>query len=283
MIKGIIIDVDGVIVGEKPGVNFPDPNPKIIERLKSIRAKGTPISLCTAKPHAAIQKVVTDAGLNNLHITQGGGVVIDPIDNVILKAHSIDKDAAKHIMQICLDRGNYVEFYSPEAYFIQANQKSDFTDLHTSILGVEPIAVSSLIDEADKHDIVKIMPIASNDDDMNALDELFEPYKAGATISWGAHPVALPRRFGIITALGISKGQAAAEVAEHEHIAPSELLGVGDSTADWQFIEHCGYAGAMGNASDELKKLVATKGDKSFVGGGVDDDGLLDILDHFGL
>src|SRR5258707_15589882 len=117
MIKGIIIDVDGVIVGEKQGVNFPDPNPKVIERLKSIRAKDIPISLCTAKPHAAIQKIIDDADLHNLHITQGGGVVIDPIGNVILKAHTLDKAAAKHIMQICLDRGTYVEFYSPEAYF----------------------------------------------------------------------------------------------------------------------------------------------------------------------
>lgn len=282
-IKGVIIDVDGVIVGEKHGVNFPDPHPEVIKRLKGIRSKGIPITLCTAKPHAAIQKVVTDAGLNNLHITQGGGVVIDPIDNVILKAHSIDKDAAKHIMQICLDRGNYVEFYSPEAYFIQADQKSDFTALHTSILGVEPVAVASLIEEANKHDIVKIMPIAANDEDMEALDKLFEPYKAGATVSWGTHPVALPRRFGIVTALGISKGQAASEVAEHEHIDPSELLGVGDSTADWQFIEHCGYAGAMGNASNELKRLVATKGDNSFVGGDVDENGILGIFDHFGL
>ncbi|HSX31019.1 MAG TPA: HAD hydrolase family protein [Candidatus Saccharimonadales bacterium] len=282
-IRGIIIDVDGVIVGEKQGVNFPDPNPAVIERLKSIRAKGIPITLCTAKPHAAIQKVVVDAGLNNLHITQGGGVVIDPLDNVILKAHGIDKETAKHILRICLDRGTYVEFYSPEAYFLQASQKSDITPLHTSILGFEPTIVDSLIDEAEKHDIVKIMPIAKDDIDMTELDQLLEPYKSGATVSWGSHPVALPRRFGIITALGISKGQAAAEVAEHEGAKPEELLGIGDSTMDWQFIEHCGYAGAMGNASDELKRLVDTKGDKSFVGDSVDENGILSILDYFGL
>lgn len=283
MIKGMIIDVDGVIVGEKHGINFPDPNSKVIERLKDIHAKGIPITLCTAKPHAAIQKIVDDARLNNLHITQGGGVVIDPLDNVILKAHTINKEAARHIMQICLGRGTYVEFYSPEAYFAQENQVSDITPLHTSILGVEPVIVPSLINEADKHDIVKIMPIANDDADMQTLDNLFTPYKGRATVSWGSHPVALPRRFGIITALGISKGQAVAEVAEHEDIKPENLLGIGDSTADWQFIEHCGYAGAMGNASNELKRLVVTKGSQSFIGGSVDDNGILDILDYFGL
>ena len=37
MIKAIILDVDGVIVGEKIGFNSPYPNSKIIERLKSIK------------------------------------------------------------------------------------------------------------------------------------------------------------------------------------------------------------------------------------------------------
>ena len=43
------------------------------------------------------------------------------------------------------------------------------------------------------------------------------------------------------------------------------------------------YAGAMGNASDELKQLVSTKGERSSVGGTVDENGILDILDYFGL
>ncbi len=48
-------------------------------------------------------------------------------------------------------------------------------------------------------------------------------------------------------------------------------------------MEICGYAGAMGNGVDELKKMVGTKGEKGYVGKSVDENGVLDILSHFQL
>jgi len=39
-IKAIILDVDGVIVGDKAGYNAPYPPPEVINKLKQIREKG---------------------------------------------------------------------------------------------------------------------------------------------------------------------------------------------------------------------------------------------------
>jgi len=282
MIKAIILDVDGVIVGEKIGFNSPYPHPEVINKLKIIRQKGVSISLCTAKPHYSIQKIIDDGGLNNLHITNGGGVVIDPIDNIILKKHIIDKEQSKKVVRQYLDNNVYTEFYTIDEYFIQENQKSDLTKTHIHILQRDPHIVSSLIDEANNQDVVKIMPIAKNEEDKKKLIELFKPFENNLTLSWGIHPIALPHLFGIITAKGISKKQAALEIANSIGVKPEEMLGIGDSTSDWQFIESCGYAGAMGNASEELKKLVLSKGEgHSFIGKSVNENGILDIFNHF--
>lgn len=283
MIKGIIIDVDGVVIGEKAGFNFPDPHPEVIARLKAIEEKGIPISLCTAKPHFSIRKIIQDANLRSLHITDGGGVIIDPLDNIILKSHFIDKDIAEQIIQVCLNRGTYVEFYTVNEYFAQASQQNDITDIHTDILQAKPHIVESLIEQLTNEKVTKIMPVVRDDDDMRELDELLRPFTDRATVSWGTHPVALPRRFGIVTAKGISKQQATREIADHNGVTTDDLLGIGDNTADWQFIEQCGYAGAMGNASEELKKLVATKKEHSVIGKTVDENGIIDILDYFEL
>lgn len=283
MIKALILDVDGVIVGEKIGFNSPYPHPDVLNRLKSIRQKGIPISLCTAKPHYSVQKIIEDAKLNNLHITNGGGVIIDPIDNIILKKHIIDKNQSKKVIEHYLDNDVYTEFYSVEEYFIQENQKSDLTKIHTHILQREPHIVPSLTDEAKRQEIVKIMPIAKNEEDKKNLTNLFKPYENELTLSWGVHPIALPHLFGITTAKGISKQQAALEIANNENVKPEEMLGIGDSTSDWQFIEQCGYGGAMGNASEELKQLVKTKAKQSFIGKSVDENGILDIFNYFKL
>jgi HAD superfamily hydrolase (TIGR01484 family) len=283
MIKAIILDVDGVIVGEKPGFNFPWPHAEVMERLKHIKKMGIPISLCTAKPYYAVQKIIDDARLDNIHITMAGGVMIDPIDGVVLEKHPLDPDKAKAVTATYVKNDAYTEIYTVDNYFIQANQACDLTAQHTEVLQKTPIVVTSLIEAIDKHEIVKVLPIARDEHDKTRLDALFAPYTSDLVLSWGVHPFAAPHKFGNITAQGISKRQATTRFAESLGIQSREILGVGDSLADWQFIELCGYAAAMGNASADLKELVATKGRQSCIGKSVDKNGILSIFDYFDL
>lgn len=47
MIKAIITDIDGIIVGKKQGVNFPLPNELVIQKLKELHNNGLAIILCS--------------------------------------------------------------------------------------------------------------------------------------------------------------------------------------------------------------------------------------------
>ena len=131
-IKGIILDVDGVIVGDKVGVNSPNPHESVIKKLKEIKESGINVSLCTAKPYFSIMKIIEDAGLDNLHITDGGSVVIDPIKNIVVVEHILEKDAAAKVLRKYIENDVYVEFYlfvynriNCKSYFI-LNQISKF-------------------------------------------------------------------------------------------------------------------------------------------------------------
>lgn len=284
MIKGIILDVDGVIVGEKIGFNSPYPDPKVIQRLKEIREKGIVISLCTAKPYRSVEKIISDSGLSNLHITDGGSVIINPINHEVLEKHVIDKLESLKILNICLRNDIYTEFYSVDNYFIQSNQKSELTNIHAHVLQMKPEIVSSLIEEAEKQEIVKMMPIAKNEEDKERVNQLLEPFIDKVTVSWGVHPIALPYLFAIITPKNVSKKQAAEKIISNYNLSNGELLAIGDSKSDWQFIEICNFAGSVENGADELKQLIKTKEDKNwFVGKSVDENGILDIFDYFSL
>ena len=282
-IQGIILDVDGVIVGEKIGVNSPYPHPSVLQRLSDLRQKnGIVISLCTAKPHFAIRKIIDDAHLDNLHITDGGGVIIDPIDNVVVTQHTIPKDVAKEVLETYLASGVYVEFYTPQGYYIQSDRVSKITEGHTHVLQHQPTLLANLAESSIEHEITKIMPIATDVADKARLTSLFQDFQDRLTLSWGVHPVMLPLQFGIITAPGISKQQGVFDIAKTTGIPLENFLGIGDSTSDWQFIQPCGYGASVSNASQELKNLVLSKGDsRSFIGPGVDEHGILKILDHF--
>ena len=282
-IQALILDVDGVIIGEKIGFNSPHPHPDIIEALKKVQDKGIPVSLCTAKPHFAISKEIKDADLDNVHITDGGGVIIDPLKNEIVQQNNIDSKIASKVIEAYLEAGIYTEFYTVDDYFIQTSQKSKITDDHEHVLQAKPMMVKSLVEEARKQKVTKVMPIAINEADKENLNKVFEKFKDELILSWGVHPVILPLQFAIITAPGISKKQGAIEISKATGIALENTLGVGDSGSDWQFIDMCGYGSAMGNAKQELKDKVLTKEEKGFIAGSVDENGLLNVLSHFDL
>lgn len=281
-IKGIILDVDGVIIGEKIGFNSPDPHIDVINKLKEIRNEGIPISLCTAKPHFSINKIIKAAGLDNYHIADGGSVIINPINNSIVKKYVIDKNCVKEILDMYIANNVYTEFYTVDNYFIQENQKCDITQKHIHILQDNPVVVNNLSEESLKHEVTKIMPIALDEKDQIKVTKLFEEMNTGLTLSWGIHPVANPLKFGIITAPGISKKQGAIEISKNMKVSLENILAVGDSTSDWQFIELCGYGAAIGNASDKLKELVRTKKENHFyIGEDVNKNGIIEILNYF--
>ncbi|MDP1722451.1 MAG: HAD family hydrolase [Candidatus Gottesmanbacteria bacterium] len=282
MIRGIILDVDGVIVGSKRGINNPMPHPDVIAALKHLRERGIPVSLCTGKGTFAIREIVEAAHLNNLHIGDGGAVVMDFFNNEVVEKHCVEKEAAKNILTILLSRGTYVEIYTVDGYHIAKNLVSDITTKHTEILGREPILTDSLFDIVATKDVVKIMPVAKNEKDKQDIIACLEKFGNSISLQWGLHPTALPFLFGLITAPGISKKSAAMTIAKHTGIPLEQTLGVGDGLTDWNFIRVCGFAGAMGNASEDLKKLVAARPEGTYyIGPGVDDNGVLDIFRKF--
>lgn len=283
MIHGIILDVDGVLVGGKKGFNWPDPNPEVMSALSNLRKNGLIVSLCTGKGTFAIESMVKKAGLDNLHIGDGGAVVVDPIRNEILQQHTIPSTYVQQLVELYLQSNTYVELYTPDGYYVQKNLVSDKTEKHAQILYKEPIIVDSLISTAQHLSIVKIMPIANDEQDKKRVIDLFKDFENDLTLQWGIHPTALPYQFGLITQKGISKKQAAQTIVQHAGISLDHMLGIGDGMTDWQFMEICGFAGAMGNASEELKNKVVSKGDRGYVGKSVDENGVIDILSHFSI
>lgn len=281
MIKGLILDVDGVLVGRKKGYNWPQPHPIVIQTLKSLREKGIVISLCTGKGTFAIKDIVKAAHLDNLHIGDGGAMVVDILNNKIIKQYIIKSLDLNNILNTFLSENIYIELYTQDGYFIQKDQICDKTNKHTDILYKKPFIVDSLKKVSNEIQVIKLMPVADNEEQKKKIINLFDPYQSTLTLQWGTHPTALPYQFGIITSKGISKKQAAMVIFQYTKIPLDEMLGVGDGMTDWQFMEICGFAGAMGNSSLELKEKVLTKNKNGYVGKSVDENGLIDILNHF--
>ena len=283
MIKALVLDVDGVLVGEKVGYNSPNPHPVVIERLKKIEASGIPIILCTGKPHYSIAAIIEGAQLKNPHITNGGSVVIDPIDNNIVASYPIAPYLTQKILDACLSHNLYTELYSEQDYFLTKTQANVLTKTHAHVLQKDPVLVDSLMDIAARNRIVKVMPISDDESGIPGVEEILAPFAAEISTAWGLHPIANPHQFCGITAKGISKRQTTLDVLSRLSVGQEDVLGVGDSASDWTYMELCGYTAAMENAQPGLLSLVGSRGEFGFIGGHVDVNGILSIFDHFHL
>ncbi|MFA6016891.1 MAG: HAD family hydrolase [Patescibacteria group bacterium] len=282
-IKAIVLDVDGVIVGDKRGFNAPYPPLEVIDKLKQIREKGIYVILCSAKPYYSVKKIIDDAHLNNIQTALAGAILIDPLSSNIMKKHTVDNNTAISLIKKLLENNIYTEFYTTDKYYIQKGQESKVTELHNFTLSFAPIIVDDLVGQVNKSEVIKILPVTKTDQERKIVDQIFLDYKEKLVIGWSTHPAIKGYYFGNITTQGISKKQSILEIVDIYQIKTEEILGVGDSLTDWDFIGVCGYAGAMGNATSDLKKLVLSKGINGYVGKSVDENGILDIFNHFGL
>ena len=98
-IKAIVLDVDGVIVGDKAGFNAPYPPTEVINKLKQMREKGIYVILCSAKPYYSVKKIVDDAQLNNIQTALAGAILIDPSNLTVVKKHVINNEIAVNLVK----------------------------------------------------------------------------------------------------------------------------------------------------------------------------------------
>ena len=282
MIDGIILDIDGVIVGGKPNINFPTPHVEVIRALKKIYNNGISISFCTAKPGFVIESLVKLTGLDTIHISNGGAEIINHIQNSVIEAHPLDNDTAVSFVRETIKRGLYTEAYVTDGYAIQKGAFCQLTEINISILNTKPIIVDSLEQYVKSNDIIKIMPAAFTDSHKKVIEELM-PSFPDFQLQWGANPMYAPTLFGVVTKKGITKKSGGHAISAHTNIPFTHMLGVGDGLSDWEFMQLCDYVGTVANADQKLKNLVKRRGKNGFIGKSVDVNGILDIFKYFRL
>jgi HAD superfamily hydrolase (TIGR01484 family) len=282
MIRGIILDVDGVIVGGKPEFNFPIPHYDVIVALKKLNQEGVSVSFCTAKPGFVISKLVKQIGLDTIHISNGGSEIINHIQNKIIETHPLDQISAIKFVNETLRQGLYTEVYTTKGYSIQNGTFCKLTEINISILDTKPQEVPSLKTFVANNEIIKIMPAAFTKDQKLLIEHMMFDFP-DLQLQWGANPMYAPTLFGVVTKKGITKKSGGNAISNHTGIPFSEMLGVGDGLSDWEFIQLCKYTATVENADDKVKEHIKSRGENGFIGKSVDKNGILDIFKYYQL
>lgn len=283
MIKAILLDVDGVIIGTKQGINFPQPNETVIEGLQQYQQRGIPISLITAKPSfSAIKETIQQSGLRNLHITDAGSVLVDPVSYTPVQKHPFPKELLIEMIKSSDRNQIYWEIFTIDNWYAQEGLMREQRVIHEKILEKPQTQVSNILATAKELPEVIQLKVLYLPEQKEILERTLEPFKLELELQWGGNPNLAPCKILNINPKGVSKKSGAYELANALNVGIDEILGIGDTLMDWEFVSECGYAGAMGNSSQEFIDKVKTKlENRYFIGKHVDENGVLDIIEHF--
>ena len=276
MIKLIILDIDGVILGGLRGINFPYPSQKVTTYLMDLQNQGVKISLCTGKPSFSVQSIIEKVNLDNMHISDGGAVIFDPLSKNVYKAMTVPQKTITKIFKETSTHFALWELYTFKTKHVQAGVYPK--EIHEDPVMMPCIEEPDLLKVVEQNELNKV-ELKCLPADESYFDQVISKYADQLTVQWTYSPMVPLYKIGIITAKGVDKRSSVQDLIKYYQILPQDVLAVGDTLMDWNFMEGCGYLATLANAKSEMQDLVQKKG--GFIGGHVDNDGIIDILEHF--
>ena len=282
MIKAIVLDIDGVIVGNQEGINFPHPSKKVSTILRKIHDSGIPVSFLTGKPTFAAAGNIRAVGIDNPHIADGGATIFNPMKNQIIHSENIDKKDILNLLN-AIPKNTYVNIFSTKDYFLEKSLENDFTKKYAKFVGKYPKIVNDVKKIVEEEAIPKINIYAFSESEIEKIAKSIGRLLNSITLNWSTNPFISPVKVAVIANKKVSKRTGVEYLAKYLGVPLENVLGVGDTIHDWDFIEICGYKAAMGNATDELKEKINPNDSHEVIGGHVNDDGIIDIFKHFKL
>lgn len=284
MIRAVVLDVDGVVVGSEKGNNFPHPGLEVSAALKKIHASGIHVAFLTGKSSHTLTKMVKQLGIDGLHVGDSGAMVCDPVNGTVAYASYVPYKPLMNLLAALEEHHIQTFIFTEKTYYALEKYKSAFTEIYSRVIDLEPHFVESY-EDVHEQNILKVNIIAHSEQDKKTVAEIMARLKPSEIEAspWSQHPAMAGKGFSMVTEKGVSKYSGLKHLVEHLHVDFSEVLGVGDTIHDWEFIEHCGYKGIMANATEELKGKADFNDPHTFLGGHVDEDGVLNIFSHFNL
>ena len=251
--KAVIADVDGTLIAPNAGpLTIASQN--VISAVHKAVGKGIYFSIATARSINWITGLVESLHVNAPLILDNGARIYDPKTQkylfesylserkvievlAVLKKYNVKITLVPHENELA--RFDYVE-----------GEKYALDDLVKIIV----LHISSQLSESVYQSLTKLDGI-----------QVTKSISGHSPIKESVH----------VTSFNAAKGKALQWITHYLHISKDEIIGIGDSYNDEEFLKECGLKVAMGNSVPEILKIA------DYIAPSYEEDGVADVLDKF--
>lgn len=243
-IKVAVFDIDGTLLSATHVLS--EETKRCVKQLKS---RGIKTLLASGRPFFAAREIIGQLEITNPCVFFSGALVVDPVTSMPLHQSIVPQDICLKAISAFENRGAYLEIYTKDACFTQAQHPH--AALHEQYLG-QRIEVCDLRERAAAGGILKLVGVAQRGQEEAVLRELLaELSELAHGLGYGAaHPDIL---FANLTCSTASRQDAFKKLLEIYSVEAHQVAAFGDAEADIPFIELCGAGVAMENAPEAVK------------------------------
>jgi HAD superfamily hydrolase (TIGR01484 family) len=177
------------------------------------------------------------------------GAIVEPGALGVVEQKLIAPDAARQAVGIFQQHGIDCWVLVGNQWLI-VNPAGDQVDREIHTIQTQPTIVSAF-EEAHFAAVGKIVGPSKDHDRVARVTELVQTALAGSVSAARSQPY-----YCDVTPPGIDKGRLVELLGARLNVPQSEILVLGDMENDLQMFRKAGFAVAMGNASDEVKRAA---------------------------
>ena len=244
--KLLLLDLDDTLT---PNLGMPPtafvPSQNLLQTISESHRR-IAISLCTGRDKKTVLDVVKTLELTTPQIIEAGSKIIDTSGNTLWVQY-IEKESVNMICSML------------------KNVKKSFS----IIVDGEEIMDTIPTDHLDKIAVVFWYDLSLKETEL-----LYKQLSIRKDLHISHNTDRTGNTLSVTHALG-TKSHGVRKLLDLLHVKKEEVIGVGDGNNDKPLLLGCGLKIAMGNATDELKRIA------DYVAPSVDDDGIVDVLYKF--
>lgn len=244
-IKCIITDVDLTLTNCDMQLTS-----RTINAVKKVMEHGVQVVLCSGRPFQGMKKYIKELELDKPGCYSAGfngGVIYEHTLGQVIHVEAFTADGVSELVDMLQKAEVNFHLESPQKIFTIFKSVGRFTvrDCFVTEMPLEVLEKDAIIKRTD---ICKVM-IA---DEPEKLDRFIVPKKFENKYKFvRSRPYYLE-----VVPRNVNKGVAVKRIAEILSLKKDEILGIGDGLNDLELLQESGYAVAVDNADEELKKVA---------------------------
>lgn len=239
----VISDVDGTLVTRDKQLT-----PGVIAAVHRLHEAGIGFSICSSRPPFGLRMMIEPLQLQLPFGGYNAGAIVEP-DLTVVEQKLIPPEAAKQAVAMFQRHGVDCWVFTGNEWLI-ANRQGAHVEHETRTVQTAPTVVPQF---QDSH-FEAVGKIVGPSDDHPLVARLADQMQAA--LEERANVARSQPYYCDVIPPGINKGRIVEYLAERLGIPLAEVLVLGDMENDLEMFRKAGFGVAMGNASDEVKRVA---------------------------